>query len=197
MGRTDLTRFRELELQLFANRLTLFLNSGNANSRPNFERRRVITPGFRKEVTCFQWLMVACGRYTCNRSRRPFCRFYKLSVAHPSHVHTNRRQYSGPRENAAARHVRAGRRYHRLRLNFFAASSFRYRPWGCVRCWRSADVLPRGVTLAALVDGGLVGHVGDDEVFLVQVGAATLRNRRPTSDARSLLSAWNGILGAG
>jgi hypothetical protein len=42
----------------------------------------------------------------------------------------------------------------------------------------SADVLPRGVTLADLVDGGLVGHVGDDEVFLVQVGAATLRNRR-------------------
>jgi hypothetical protein len=42
----------------------------------------------------------------------------------------------------------------------------------------------------------LVGHVGDDEVLLVQVGAAALSSRRPTSNAQSLLSAWNGILGA-
>jgi hypothetical protein len=32
-----LTRFRELELHLFANRLAIFLNSGNGNNRPNFE----------------------------------------------------------------------------------------------------------------------------------------------------------------
>jgi hypothetical protein len=36
-----------------------------------------------------------------------------------------------------------------------------------------ADVLPRGVTLADLVDGGLVGHVSNVEV-LVQVGAPAL-----------------------
>jgi hypothetical protein len=36
---------------------------------------------------------------------------------------------------------------------------------------RESAVLPRGVALADLVDAGLVGHVGDDEVFLVQVGA--------------------------
>jgi hypothetical protein len=35
-----------------------------------------------------------------------------------------------------------------------------------------------------------IGHRG------LQVGAATLRNRRPTSNARSPLSAWNVILGA-
>jgi hypothetical protein len=32
-----LTRFRELELHLFANRLAIFLNSGNGNNRPDFE----------------------------------------------------------------------------------------------------------------------------------------------------------------
>jgi hypothetical protein len=39
--------------------------------------------------------------------------------------------------------------------------------------------------LFPMVDGCL-RHVGDDEVLLVQVGAAALRNRRPTSNAQSL-----------
>jgi hypothetical protein len=39
----------------------------------------------------------------------------------------------------------------------------------------------------------LVGQVGDDEVLLVQIAAAALRNRRPTSNAQSLFIRveWN------
>ena len=60
---------------------------------------------------------------------------------------------------------------------------------GCLRPRRTigtppADILP-------------VGHVGDDEVSLVQIGAqrpCAIDGRRVT--LKAFLSAWNGILGA-